>query len=100
MTEDVRTPATGRPRRRRSARPSSRMRSRLGPFRRAAAVATFPALEPVLQAVRTNHPKADLAVIERAYVVAEKAHRGQMRKSGEPYITHPSPSRRSSPSSA
>src|SRR5215203_982968 len=48
-----------------------------------------PVLEPLLQVVRTTHPKADLAVIEHAYAVAEKAHRGQMRKSGDPYITHP-----------
>ncbi|GAB2467132.1 RelA/SpoT family protein [Xylanimonas ulmi] len=48
-----------------------------------------PALEPLLQAVRAAHPKSDLAVIERAYTVAEKAHRGQVRKSGDPYITHP-----------
>ncbi|WP_275001175.1 RelA/SpoT family protein [Promicromonospora iranensis] len=47
------------------------------------------AIEPLLQAIRSNHPKADVALIERAYVVAEKAHRGQMRKSGDPYITHP-----------
>ncbi|MGP7961014.1 RelA/SpoT family protein [Sanguibacter sp. A247] len=48
-----------------------------------------PAIEPVLQAVRTNHPKADLGLLERAYVTAEKAHRGQKRRSGDPYITHP-----------
>nr|WP_239078836.1 bifunctional (p)ppGpp synthetase/guanosine-3',5'-bis(diphosphate) 3'-pyrophosphohydrolase [Cellulomonas marina] len=65
----------------------SRVRSRLG--RLTARGATYPALEPVLQAVRTNHPKADLSVVERAYVVAERAHRGQLRKSGDPYITHP-----------
>lgn len=47
------------------------------------------AIEPLLQAIRSNHPKADVALIERAYMVAEKAHRGQMRKSGDPYITHP-----------
>ena len=46
-----------------------------GPARRRAAVA-FPALEPVLRTVRANHPKADLAVVEQAYVVAERAHRG------------------------
>jgi GTP pyrophosphokinase len=39
--------------------------------------------------VRATHPKADLTVIERAYVVAEEAHRGQKRKSGDAYITHP-----------
>ncbi|PZR52729.1 GTP pyrophosphokinase [Xylanimonas oleitrophica] len=48
-----------------------------------------PALEPLLQAVRAAHPKSDLSVIERAYAVAERAHRGQLRKSGDPYITHP-----------
>lgn len=46
-------------------------------------------LEPLLGIVRATHPKADTSVIERAYAVAEKAHRGQMRKSGDPYITHP-----------
>ncbi|GAA2187674.1 GTP pyrophosphokinase [Leucobacter alluvii] len=39
--------------------------------------------------MRGNHPRADLTVIERAYAVAERAHRGQKRRSGEPYITHP-----------
>ena len=48
-----------------------------------------PVLEPLLQTVRETHPKADLAVIERAYDVAERAHAGQVRKSGDPYITHP-----------
>jgi len=48
-----------------------------------------PVLEPILQTVRTTHPKADTAVIERAYVVAEEYHRGQLRKSGDAYITHP-----------
>ncbi|BDZ58068.1 hypothetical protein GCM10025872_17250 [Barrientosiimonas endolithica] len=46
-------------------------------------------LEPLLRTVRTTHPRADLGVIERAYDVAERAHAGQMRKSGDPYITHP-----------
>ncbi|WP_421733845.1 RelA/SpoT family protein [Cellulomonas sp.] len=87
MSEDVRTPETGVPAAQ-SDSPSSRMRSRLGRFG-ARSGAAFPAIEPVLQAARTNHPKADLAVVEQAYVVAEKAHRGQLRKSGDPYITHP-----------
>ena len=50
---------------------------------------TNPVLEPLLQTVRETHPKADLTVIERAYAVAERAHEGQVRKSGDPYITHP-----------
>ncbi|MGN6300261.1 MAG: RelA/SpoT family protein, partial [Angustibacter sp.] len=48
-----------------------------------------PVLEPLLRAVRTSHPKADVALIERAYATAERAHEGQRRKSGDPYITHP-----------
>jgi guanosine-3',5'-bis(diphosphate) 3'-pyrophosphohydrolase len=48
-----------------------------------------PLLEPLLRSVRSAHPKADVSVIERAFQVAEKAHSGQKRKSGDPYITHP-----------
>ncbi|MGZ4441546.1 MAG: RelA/SpoT family protein [Nocardioidaceae bacterium] len=48
-----------------------------------------PVLEPLFRVVRTNHPKADLTLLERAYVTAEKAHGTQARKSGDPYITHP-----------
>ena len=51
--------------------------------------AANPVLAPLLQSVRTTHPKADTTVIERAYAVAERAHEGQMRKSGDAYITHP-----------
>ncbi|MEN9993053.1 MAG: hypothetical protein RLY83_623 [Actinomycetota bacterium] len=43
----------------------------------------------LLRVVKANHPKSDLSVVERAYLVAEQAHEGQNRKSGEPYITHP-----------
>jgi GTP diphosphokinase / guanosine-3',5'-bis(diphosphate) 3'-diphosphatase len=59
----------------------ARLGSRGGP--------TNPVLEPLLQSVRATHPRADLSVIERAYAVAEEAHRGQKRKSGDAYITHP-----------
>jgi GTP diphosphokinase / guanosine-3',5'-bis(diphosphate) 3'-diphosphatase len=48
-----------------------------------------PELEPLFRAIRTNHPKADLALIERAYRTAEHLHRTQTRKSGDPFITHP-----------
>ena len=68
----------------------NRMRNRLVRLGvRSVSGGTPAAIEPLLQAIRSNHPKADVALIERAYVVAEKAHRGQMRKSGDPYITHP-----------
>jgi GTP pyrophosphokinase len=47
------------------------------------------AIGHVVDAHRAHHPDADLEPLRRAYVLAESSHRGQMRKSGEPYITHP-----------
>ncbi|MEU8618884.1 HD domain-containing protein [Streptomyces sp. NPDC048623] len=47
------------------------------------------AIGHVAEAHRAHHPDTDLAVLRRAYVLAESSHRGQFRKSGEPYITHP-----------
>jgi GTP pyrophosphokinase len=47
------------------------------------------AVDKLLKTVRSHHPKADIALIERAYTAAERAHDGQKRRSGEPYITHP-----------
>lgn len=47
------------------------------------------AVDRLVKTVRSHHPKADVALIERAYAAAERAHDGQTRKSGEPYITHP-----------
>ncbi len=47
------------------------------------------ALGEITRLVKINHPKSDVSIIERAFVAAELAHREQLRKSGEPYITHP-----------
>ncbi|MDJ0377843.1 bifunctional (p)ppGpp synthetase/guanosine-3',5'-bis(diphosphate) 3'-pyrophosphohydrolase [Cryobacterium sp. PH31-L1] len=47
------------------------------------------AVDRLIKTVRLNHPKVDLSIIERAYTAAERAHDGQLRRSGEPYITHP-----------
>ena len=47
------------------------------------------AVDRLIKTARTHHPKADVSIVERAYVTAEQAHRGQQRRSGEPYITHP-----------
>ena len=47
------------------------------------------AIEHVAKVHKAHHPGADLRPLRRAYVLAESSHRGQMRKSGEPYITHP-----------
>jgi guanosine-3',5'-bis(diphosphate) 3'-pyrophosphohydrolase len=46
-------------------------------------------LEPLAAVHREMHPQADLALLQRAYDVAEEKHRDQRRKSGDPYITHP-----------
>lgn len=46
-------------------------------------------LEELLEFIRAEDPSADLSFIDRAYQVSEKAHAGQIRRSGEPYISHP-----------
>ena len=46
-------------------------------------------LTPVTERLRAANPSADLAVVKRAFERAELAHSGQLRKSGDPYITHP-----------
>jgi len=68
---------------------SARVRARLARFGGARSTTDNPVLEPLLQTVRATHPRADLSIIEKAYDVAERAHRGQLRKSGDAYITHP-----------
>ncbi len=37
----------------------------------------------------SKRPNFDVSQIKKAYRIAEKYHKGQKRKSGEPYITHP-----------
>jgi GTP pyrophosphokinase len=64
------------------------VRRRLGRFA-AARGAVNPVLEPLIRTVRNTHPKADTKLIERAYDTAARYHAGQLRKSGDPYITHP-----------
>ncbi len=45
--------------------------------------------ENILEKVRAYQPDGDLALLRRAYVFSAKEHRGQLRKSGEPYLIHP-----------
>ena len=46
-------------------------------------------LEDILEEVHRYNPEADLDVIKKAYVFSAKVHQGQVRRSGEPYLTHP-----------
>ena len=72
--------------------PSATRRVRARLARRIAAQRPGPVrqvLEPLAAVHRELHPKADLALLQRAYDVAEDKHFQQVRKSGDPYITHP-----------
>jgi GTP diphosphokinase / guanosine-3',5'-bis(diphosphate) 3'-diphosphatase len=69
--------------------PPARVRGRLARLTPTRGPQPLAVLDPLFRVVKANHPKADLRDVERAYVVAEQRHRGQRRKSGEPYITHP-----------
>lgn len=46
-------------------------------------------LNDITSEVLGYHPKADIQLIEKAYVYSAKVHRGQIRLSGEPYLSHP-----------
>ncbi|MET7985272.1 MULTISPECIES: RelA/SpoT family protein [unclassified Streptomyces] len=83
-------PAASQPSR--SGGSSNRVRARLARLGVQRSNPYNPVLEPLLRIVRSNDPKIEtstLRQIEKAYQVAERWHRGQKRKSGDPYITHP-----------
>ncbi len=46
-------------------------------------------VEELCSRVESYHPKADLALIRKAYAYSQQMHDGQMRKSGDPYFIHP-----------
>jgi guanosine-3',5'-bis(diphosphate) 3'-pyrophosphohydrolase len=77
---DVESPATSRP--------ASRVRARLARFA-GSRPSAVPEIEPLISTLQTYHPKADVGLVQRAYEIARREHEGQLRKSGEPYITHP-----------
>ncbi|GLZ43021.1 GTP pyrophosphokinase [Actinokineospora sp. NBRC 105648] len=97
MTHDVETgtaaPAAGpEPLAAAGRAPSATRRVRARLARRITAQRAAPVkqvLEPLAAVHRELHPKADLALLQHAYDVAEEMHRSQKRKSGDPYITHP-----------
>ncbi|HHU73788.1 MAG TPA: bifunctional (p)ppGpp synthetase/guanosine-3',5'-bis(diphosphate) 3'-pyrophosphohydrolase [Clostridiales bacterium] len=43
----------------------------------------------LIDIIRSYHPSTDISMIEKAYQLANNAHKNQFRKSGEPYIIHP-----------
>jgi guanosine-3',5'-bis(diphosphate) 3'-pyrophosphohydrolase len=46
-------------------------------------------LQDIVAEVVKHHPEADTALMEKAYVFSARAHEGQLRLSGEPYLSHP-----------
>lgn len=46
-------------------------------------------IAPLISALKENHASVNSEEVARAYEVARDAHKGQLRKSGEEYITHP-----------
>ena len=50
---------------------------------------TMQLLKPLLDGLSQSHPGFSSSDLEKAFAAAEKAHAGQLRKSGEEYITHP-----------
>jgi GTP pyrophosphokinase len=57
---------------------AGRMRARLARIG-TKTTSSNPVLEPLFRAVKANHAKADLALLERAYLTAERCHAGQKR---------------------
>lgn len=68
---------------------SRRVRARLARRMTSQRGTVNPVLEPLVAVHREFYPKADLSILQRAYEVAEAKHADQMRRSGDPYITHP-----------
>jgi len=47
-----------------------------------------PEVQRLIATLRANFPKADLDLVREAYLAAARAHEGQRRASGEPYVMH------------
>lgn len=46
-------------------------------------------INDIVDNLLTYHPAANIDIIEKSYVYSAKVHQGQVRLSGEPYLTHP-----------
>jgi GTP pyrophosphokinase len=43
----------------------------------------------ILEKVTSSYPEKDITLLKKAYIFAARAHKGQVRRSGEPYLSHP-----------
>ena len=59
------------------------------PFSDTTEQVTSATLADVIDAFTAHYPEGDVDLLRRAHETAEKAHEGQVRKTGDPYITHP-----------
>ena len=46
-------------------------------------------INDIIDKITEYHPQADLDIIKRAYIYSARVHEGQVRLSGEPYLSHP-----------
>jgi GTP pyrophosphokinase len=46
-------------------------------------------INDIIDKITEYHPEADLDILERAYIYTARVHEGQVRLSGEPYLSHP-----------
>lgn len=46
-------------------------------------------ISDIIDRIVENHPDADTDIVDRAYIYSARVHDGQMRLSGEPYLSHP-----------
>jgi GTP pyrophosphokinase len=46
-------------------------------------------INDIIDKILTYNPQANIDIVERAYVFSARVHDGQMRLSGEPYLSHP-----------
>ncbi len=49
----------------------------------------FTEIKPLAEKILSYFPSADISTVQRAYLFSKKAHEGQFRRSGQPYISHP-----------
>jgi guanosine-3',5'-bis(diphosphate) 3'-pyrophosphohydrolase len=45
--------------------------------------------DDILERVSSLYSEKDITILKKAYVFAARAHKGQVRRSGEPYLSHP-----------